>query len=76
MTIDFVENILTYCGNKGITEADFERSCGLSKGMVSKWKKGVRGLPSLTTLMKIQKATGISYTKWIKKGGVNAKQRA
>ena len=42
----------------------FEEKCGLSNGLVGKWKeKGYE--PSVSTLQKIESATKIPIKKWL-----------
>ena len=72
----FTDNILAYCEKNGIKEADFEKRCNLSKGMIAKWKSGVNQTPSVVTLMKIETATGISCSRWLRKGAIHGKRQA
>lgn len=63
------ENIERYCENHGISISEFERKCKLGNGLVRKWRSGVAS-PTLKTLAKIEKATGVSAMTWMKKGGI------
>ena len=58
------EKVENYCQAAGITVSRFEKICGLGNGSVGKWKKH-RFSPSLTTIFKIEKATGIPAYMWI-----------
>lgn len=70
----FVENVQAYCAAMGITEADFERRCGIGKGSMTRWK-GAYYAPTLKTLTKIQNKTGIPITRWLMEGGVSGARR-
>lgn len=63
------DRIIDYCSNAGITISRFEKLCGLGNGSVGKWKK-YHSMPSLPTLYKIEKATGIPAYMWIEGGEV------
>lgn len=65
-----VTNIEAYCRREGITEAEFERKCGLAKGSVCKWRNGTIGSPNLKSVAKIQTATGISQQRWMRERGI------
>ena len=69
-----VSNIEAYCSNNDITEAEFERKCDLGKGIVCRWRNGLIKAPTMTTLQKIETATRIPMSRWIKKGGIHAKE--
>ena len=56
-----------YCENAGITICRFEKICGIGNGTVGRWRKN-SSKPSLTTLFKIEKATGIPIYMWIEEG--------
>lgn len=70
----FVENVKAYCASMGISEADFERRCGIGKGSMTRWK-GAEYAPTLKTLTKIQIKTGIPITRWLMEGGVSGERR-
>ena len=57
------ERVIEYCENNDLTISAFERVCKLSNGTVGKWKTGK--YPSVRTLVKMQKCTGISITDWL-----------
>ena len=67
MTI--AKNIDAYCKKAGISEQQMEKVCGLGHGTIRKWRIG-RQMPSMRTMAKIEKATGIPIAKWSKEGGV------
>lgn len=69
------ENIKAYCEREGISRQRFEKMCGLSNGCIYKYETGVSTAPTLTTLMKIESATGIPYTRWLKKGAIHGKRQ-
>jgi len=58
-----LEKIKKYCAEKEISIASFERMCGIGNGTIDDWDKSN---PSITSLLKIEKATGISITEWLK----------
>lgn len=58
------DKIESYCEMSGISISRFEKLCGLGNGSVGKWKK--KGyMPSLATIFKIERATGIPAYMWI-----------
>ena len=60
MVSDRVEE---YCRNAKMTIASFEKRCGLGNGTVGKWRHGAN--PSIATLLKMEKVTGIPLYMWI-----------
>jgi hypothetical protein len=46
-----------------MTVMAFEKMCGLGNGVVDDWD---RSSPRVSSLLKIEKATGISITEWLK----------
>lgn len=66
------ENVRRYCDDHGISVAEFERSCGIGNGLVAKWERGRRYVPSIKTLMKMQTRTGIPISTWLRKGVIHA----
>lgn len=66
----FVDSVIAYCSANQITEADFEVRCNLGKGSITKWKKRIHKNPSVNTLMKVERATGISVSRWLDEGGI------
>ena len=68
-----VDNIKAYCEAREITIAEFERMCGLSNGIVRHWKDGRNRTANVATLARIESATGIEISRWIKVGGLNGR---
>lgn len=66
------EKILEYCREKKISISAFEKLCGLTNGTVGKWnpERSAKRTsnPSLDSLMKMSKATGIPMTELISGG--------
>lgn len=56
--------ILDYCSKNQLSISGFEKKCGLSNGAVSKWENN--GYPSIPTLKKIEIATGVPISEWVK----------
>lgn len=59
----FYQKVMEYCEKNNLSTMAFEKMCGLSNGVVGKWKDN--GNPSLLTLSKIVNATGIPTQKWL-----------
>ncbi len=59
------QNILAYCKENHMTIMAFEQLCELGNGVVGKWE-GDKYKPSLTSLQKIEAATGIPLAEWLK----------
>ena len=57
------EKIEKYCEKKGISIRQFEIMCGLSNGLIGKWKNGLS--PTVTSLSKIADATKTDLKKWV-----------
>lgn len=69
--MEFIRNVEAYCYETRINDAEFERKCGLGKGIVYKWRKrGVNHHPSVSTLLSIERATAIPVEAWLREGGV------
>jgi transcriptional regulator with XRE-family HTH domain len=58
------ENIMKYCEEKNMSARAFEIRCGLSNGSISKWKENAN--PTIESLTKVAKSTGIPIEEWIK----------
>lgn len=58
------QRILKYCKDNNLSISAFEKKCNIGNGTISAWKDG--SLPSLKTLEKIEKATGITAAELIK----------
>lgn len=72
----FVENVKAYCDSNGMTVAAFERKCDIANAVVNGIKSGRNKNPSIKTLQRIEEATGIGMSAWLKEGGVNEYLRA
>ena len=59
------ERVVAYCVKHDMSIAAFERMCDIGNGAIGKWKKR---RPSMESLLKIEKATGIPLSEWIKGG--------
>lgn len=55
--------IVKYCYENDLTIMAFEKLCGLSNGVVSKWKSA--GYPRIDNMQKIVNATGIPIQNWL-----------
>lgn len=64
MVVDKVEE---YCKNAGLTISKFEKLCGIGNGAVGKWRRR-NASPSIATLAKMEKSTGIPIYMWIDGG--------
>ncbi len=58
------EKILAYIERNGLTDADFERMCGLFNGAVCTWRKG-EIKPGLKSLERIAEHTKIPLQRWL-----------
>ena len=57
------EKVVEFCKEHDMSIMAFEQLCGLANGVVGKWNGELS--PSLTSLTKIVKATGIPITDWL-----------
>lgn len=57
------EKIVKYCEEHNMSIMAFEQLCGLANGVVGKWNGELN--PSLASLNKIVKATGVPITDWL-----------
>ena len=57
------QKVIDYCKNNNISIMAFEAKCGLANGIVGRWKEESK--PSLNTVIKIAKATGIPVEHWV-----------
>lgn len=57
------ERVIAYCQKYGLSVAAFERMCDIGNGTIRKWE---RRKPSMDSLLKIEKATGIPLAEWLK----------
>lgn len=58
------DKVIAYCEENALSTMAFEKKCGLSNGIVGKWKENNYN-PSLGTLVKISIATGVPIEKWL-----------
>lgn len=58
------DNIVKYCEREGISIRVFEQRCGIGNGTVAAWQS--KWSPSLNSLVKISKATGVPLEEWVK----------
>ena len=58
------DRVVEYCQDENITISEFEKRCKIGNGTVGKWKDG-KTQPSIATLSKISKWTGISIGYWL-----------
>lgn len=61
------KNVVKYCNDKEISVSAFEKMCGIGNGTVRLWEND-NSKPTLSTLEKMQKSTGISISDWLKEG--------
>lgn len=64
---EIAKNIRAYCALKGYTVKDFEVKTGTANGSVKTWEKG-KTIPTLRTMERIAKKTGIPIQMWLTKG--------
>lgn len=57
------KKIIKYCEENNLSIAAFEKKCDIGNGTVGKWEKGSK--PSLDTLEKIAKVTGITVAELV-----------
>jgi transcriptional regulator with XRE-family HTH domain len=60
------QKVVAYCEKNCMSVSAFEKKCDIGNGTVGRWK-GDFSKPSLSTLEKMQKATGIPISVWIQK---------
>lgn len=58
------QNVVNYCNNNNITISAFEKMCGIGNGVIGAWKG--ENNPSISSLEKISKKTGIPIEEWLK----------
>lgn len=59
-----LEMLEMYCNERNLSIREFEKLCCIGNGVIGKWKRG-KAEPSIKTLSKISKCTGISIDKLI-----------
>ena len=57
------KKIIRYCEENNISISALEKKCNIGNGTIGKWEKG--GKPSLDTLEKISKVTGITVAELV-----------
>jgi transcriptional regulator with XRE-family HTH domain len=57
------KKIMEYCEKNDLSIAAFEKKCNIGNGTIRMWKKG--STPSLDTLEKIAKVTGITVAELV-----------
>ena len=59
--------VIQYCSENNLSIAGFEKLCGIGNGTVGRWNPELEepSKPSLDTLEKISRATGISMAELI-----------
>lgn len=60
----FYQKILDYCKSQKISLSAFEKKCDIGNGTISRWANGSN--PSIESLTKIAKTTGIPIEEWVK----------
>lgn len=58
------KKIIKYCEENNLSIAAFEKKCGIGNGTIGRWENN-SSLPNMSTLQKIENATGIPTKKWI-----------
>ena len=58
------EKVKAYCERNDLSISSFEKKCGIGNGTVSRWEND-DSRPSLMTLEKIEKGTGIPISEWL-----------
>ena len=59
------QKVKEYCKKNNLSNSSFEKKCNIGNGTVSRWEND-DSKPSLSTLEKIEKATGIAVAEWIR----------
>lgn len=60
------QKVKDYCKENNLAISSFEKLCNIGNGTVARWEND-ESKPALSTLEKIEKATGIPASVWIKK---------
>lgn len=58
-----IDKVMSYLEEQHMSVAAFEKKCSIGNGVVRAWKEGN---PSIKTLQKMEKATGIPIAEWVK----------
>lgn len=57
------EKVIQYCDENKISICAFEKKCDIGNGTIGRWKNGSK--PTIETLKKIEKVTGIPITELV-----------
>lgn len=57
------ERVMAYCKHYNMSIAAFERMCNIGNGTIRKWETRK---PSMESMLKIEKATKIPLSEWVK----------
>lgn len=57
------DKVKAYCEKNNTSICALEKKCGIGNGTIRLWKDSS---PSLSTLLKLEKGTGVPVAKWIK----------
>ena len=60
------QKVQNYCREIDLSISAFEKMCNIGNGTVARWEND-ESKPSLATLEKIERATGIPASTWIEK---------
>lgn len=60
------QKVKDYCKENNLSISSFEKLCNIGNGTVARWEND-ESKPTLSTLEKIERATGIPMSMWIKK---------
>lgn len=58
------EKVKAYCERNDLSISSFGKKCSIGNGTVSRWEND-DSRPSLMTLEKIEKGTGIPISEWL-----------
>ncbi|MFR1834193.1 MAG: helix-turn-helix domain-containing protein [Lachnospiraceae bacterium] len=59
------QRVKAYCEENNLSISSFEKKCNIGNGTISRWEND-DSKPSLATLEKIEKATGIRIEEWLR----------
>lgn len=58
------DKVIEYCEKNKLSIAAFEKNCRIGNGTIGRWKNN-SSLPAMSTLQKMEIATGVPIRKWI-----------
>lgn len=58
------QKVKEYCKKNNLSISAFEKKCDIGNGTVGRWENN-SSKPSLQTLEKMEKATGIPIIEWV-----------